>query len=218
MMPKQFINVVGVIVVAAVLAAGILLIGMPVYFQSVATSAQTRLLSQNNDTYETQVDLLNEEDGRLEEINAEVAVLRTQVPSTAQTEDIFKIVADAAATAGVTVLAVNALEPVPWFIRTTPEEDADDGDPGVDTDLTEQTSEGATGSRGDRGAATGESSQLQVPVSISVALDDPTQAAAFLEALGMGPRLLAVTETTMESVQNGYHLGVESLAFVRTEE
>ncbi|GAA5097141.1 hypothetical protein GCM10025760_30940 [Microbacterium yannicii] len=216
-MQKQFINVVGTVVVAAVLAAGILLIGMPVYFQSLATSAQTRLISQNNDLYQSQVDLLNEEDGRLDEINADVAVLRTQIPATAQTEDLFEIVASAAATAGATVLAVNALEPVPWTTRTGPE-DTGAVDLGADSEPSGPRSEGSADAAADPGRGTAEAPELQVAVSISLALDDPAQAAAFLDALGMGPRLLAVTETMMESVQDGYHLDVQALAFVRTEE
>jgi hypothetical protein len=53
-----------------------------------------------------------------------------------------------------------------------------------------------------------------VPLTIVVELADASQAAAFIDALGRGPRLLAPIDGTLDDGT----LTVTALAFIRTEE
>lgn len=209
-MPKQLVNVIGVVVVVAILALGIALIALPMYLQSLSTSAQTAQVAQTNDVYQAQVDQLRVEEERFDEITADVATLQTQIPPAMLSDDVFEIVAKAAEAAGVMVVSVSASEPVAWGSRTgaaSSEAQATPTDPAIEgDDETVPTGPAVVP------AAAG---QAQVPFSISISTDDSAKAAAFLDQLGMGPRLIGIVSSTLTASDSVYALDVAALSFVR---
>lgn len=237
-MPKQLINIIGVVVVVAVLVAGSILIALPMFLQSVSTAAEAVNVSSTNALYAQQVAHLQEEEARLDETTAEVASLRAQIPAIARNDDVFEIVGDAANASGATVVSVTAAQSQQWALPTGPLEDsATSADPAavpVDgsapaegtaqpaDDAAAATSETATGTT-DQGVAPAEGEvigpEVQIPYSISVKVDNPGDAARFLDALSMGPRLVSIVSSTLaeNEEEDAYTLDVEALALVRTE-
>ncbi|WP_404432427.1 hypothetical protein LG299_00385 [Microbacterium lacus] len=216
-MPRQLINVIGAIAVIAILAIGALVIALPLYLQSLTTSAQAMQVAQTNSLYQVQVDGLRAEEERFDEIEADVADLRMQIPATTRADDVFEIVANAATATGVTIDSIVASDALGWVPRT----DIVVPPPGVDGGATEdQTTEETTDGTGtpDAAADTPTSPQLSVPFSIAVTAADAAQAVAFLDALGTGPRLIAISSSTIALSDGSYGLTVEALAFVESED
>jgi hypothetical protein len=223
-MPKQLINIIGAIVIVAILAMGILLVGMPMYVQALATGVQSAQVAQSNDAYQTQVDELKTQQERFDEITADVAALQSQIPSTTRNDDVFEIVAKAAAAAGVTVVSVSAGEPAAWTPRTgQPADAAQDTTPSTDgaaptpAPSPDATTDSTTGGATDPQSAPPSSPQVQVPISISVSAPDTARAAAFIDQLGMGPRLLGIESSILTEADGSFTLDVEALSFVRTD-
>ena len=65
---RQIINLLGAVLVAAMLAAGILLGAMPLYLESRATHKQADDVAQTNGVYELQVQSLKKNAERIDEI------------------------------------------------------------------------------------------------------------------------------------------------------
>ena len=57
-MPKQLVTVIGLIVSLGVIALGVFLVAMPLYFQVVDVDAQTATVASTNALYQAQVDSL----------------------------------------------------------------------------------------------------------------------------------------------------------------
>lgn len=226
--PKQLINLLGVVVVIAVLVAGIALIALPMYGSSQTTDASARAVAQTNEIYDIQVQTLSAERDRMDEVTAGLADLRRQIAAIPQLDDVFEIVIASAAEVGGTITSVSAGDPEAWTARGT----ADDGaaaaapTPESATPEAETSSESTPAADGGTAAATdstsapdasapaGESPWQQVPLTIVVDLGDASQASAFIDALGRGPRLIAPIDGTLGDGT----LTVTALAFIRTEE
>ena len=95
-MPKQLISVIGLIVTLGVVALAILLVAVPMWVQSLAVDTQTDGVANTNAIYQAQVDALEAEKERQDEIDASVAQLRTQIPGVNQLDDVFEVIGRAA--------------------------------------------------------------------------------------------------------------------------
>ncbi len=232
---RQIINLLGVVVVAAILAAGILLGAMPLYFESRATQAQADEVARASEMQEVQVQALRRDAERIDEIEADLAALRAQIPADPRLDDVFALVNRAAQSAGVTISSAMASDPEPWTKRTAPGADpaapaapAAPDQPAGAADASGEAAPvdpaaGATAPEGADAAAIPPAAaqtapETQVPVSIVVVAGDTASAARFAEALGDGPRLLGITHANMTSATDGYTLTLDALAFVRTEQ
>jgi hypothetical protein len=227
--PRQMINLVGVVLVVGILVAGIALIALPPYGSAQAIAADTRTVAQTNQLYEVRVAALSEAAEHLDELTADVAQLRLEIPAAPHLDDVVQIAVDAAAETGSTIEGFEATELEAWAPRTGIGEDgeqvaptdapaADTPDPAA-TGAEASTPDAAAGSADTAATPTGatdasDSPQRQIPVTIRVAVPSPDAAAAFLDALGRGPRLLLAIDGTLD----GPTLTVTALALIRTED
>jgi hypothetical protein len=226
--PKQLINLLGAVVVIGVVVAGIALIALPMYGSSQTTDASARTVAQTNDVYDIQVQTLAAERERMDEITADLASLRRQIAAIPQLDDVFEIVIASAADTGATITSVTASDPEPWAPRgaapddptaTAPADesataDAEPTEPVVPEPSATETDAADVAATAPTDGATEPAPSQQVPLTIVVELADASQAAAFIDALGRGPRLLAPIDGTLADGT----LTVTALAFIRTED
>lgn len=223
-MPKHLVTVLGLILSLGVIALGLFLVAVPQFFQALGVDAQTATVANTNAIYQAQVDTLREEEERLDEINAAVADLRSQIPATGQLDDVFEVVGRAAEASGVTLTAVTAGEQVAFVVRTGVEEDADAATTPAPTPTPAPTV-GATDAAAGDSATTPDASadaaattgRQQVDFVIQATATDMTQATAFLDALRAGPRLLSnVTATTAQNGEGAIDVQITALTYVDT--
>lgn len=226
--PKQLINLLGAVVVIAVIVAGIALIALPMYAASQTTDASARTVAQTNDIYEIQVQTLAAEQERMDEITADLASLRRQITAIPQLDDVFEIIIASAEETGATISSVSAGDPEAWTPRGSagadpgappaPAEEAPAGEVPNESTAGEGLIEGmdpaGAAAAPPDAAAPSDSPFRQVPLTIVVELSDAAQAAAFIDALGRGHRLISPIDGTL-----GHQtLTVTALAFIYTEE
>ena len=230
-MPRQMINLIGIVVIAGLVFAGTMLVVLPVYGSARTTETGARDVAQTNDTYQLSIDRLAEAAERIDEISADVAELRRGIPASSRLDDVMQIVVEAAAATGAVIEGFAATEPETWTPRTglgtddpesapTDEPATTAGDGSAETAAPEATEPTPAAEAPDAQAAPAEgtdaapSPQRQIPVTITVAVPSADVAAAFLDALGRGPRLLLPIDGTLDETT----LTVTALALVRTED
>jgi hypothetical protein len=236
-MPKQLINLVGILVSVAVLALGVFLVAMPLFTQALGINGQTQQVAQTNSLYQAQVDALTKAKENKAQTDASVAALRAQIPVTPQLDQVFDLVARASVSSGATISSITAGTAASFVARTdavslndekvapssapSPSATA----PGVvgeaqqardqanaQTDATNQAS-GAGGGSGSTGSATGQT-RTQIDFAITVGATNMNQVAAFLDGLRAGPRLLSNITSTVVQNSTGIEVQVTALTFV----
>jgi TolA-binding protein len=223
-MPKQLVTVIGLIVALGVIALGVFLVALPLYFQAVGVDAQTATVANTNAIYQAQVDNLNEQQANIDQINADVAELRSQIPASGQLDDVFEVVGTAAADTGVQLTAVTAGEQVAFVTRTGATEGDAAAAPAAEptpaptpTDGSTDASTGATDTAAPV-AGPADAGRQQVDFTISVTAPDMATATAFLDALRAGPRLLSsITATTSQSGEGSVSVQITALTYVDEE-
>jgi Tfp pilus assembly protein PilO len=227
-MPKHLVTAIGLIVSLGVIALGVFLVAMPLYFQAVTVDSQTATVASTNALYQAQVDELTAQQESIDEITANVAGLRSQIPATGQYDDVFEVVGNAAAASGVAITAVTAGEQVVYTTRTgategdpaaaatAPAPEATDAatDPTATTDPIATTDPNAAPAP-DAAVAAG---RQQVDFVISATAADMAQATAFVDALRAGPRLLNSMAVTMtQSGEGTVDVQITALTYVDEE-
>lgn len=225
-MPKHLVTALGLVVSLGVIALGVFLVAIPLYFQSVAVDVQTATVASSNAIYQAQVDTLRAQEEELDAINASVDGLRDQLPATGQLDDVFEVVARAAEASGVTLTAVTAGEQVAFVAHTGEAEDEAAAAPtvaptpaptaeGADA-ATGTATEGADATAGD--AADPSTGRQQVDFVIQATAADMAQATAFLDALRAGPRLLSsVSATANQTGEGAIDLQITALTYLDEE-
>ncbi|WP_409048540.1 hypothetical protein AB2L57_08195 [Microbacterium sp. HA-8] len=220
--PKQFINLIGAILVIAVIVAGILLLAVPLFVNASQTGESAQSVAASNAAYAVRVATLEAESERLDEIESDLAELRAEIPAASDLDDVFELVATAAQQAGVTVVSATASTSEPWAARTAavstdaavaPDAPADAQAPADGT--TDAAASGTETSETAGGAASTDSGRVQVPFTIIVEAADPDAAARFLDALAQGPRLIAVVQSSLVDDAESPRLTVNALTFVQ---
>ncbi|WP_194408810.1 hypothetical protein [Microbacterium cremeum] len=219
-MPKHLVTALGLILSLGVIALGVFLVALPLYFQAVAVDVQTATVANTNAIYQAQVDGLRAEEERLDEIDASVADLRSQIPATGQLDDVFEVVGRAAEASGVALTAVTAGEQVAFVVRTGVDDDpAAASAPAPTPAPTAGGTDAATGDAATTptaGAGAGAGRQ-QVDFVIQATAADMAQATAFLDALRAGPRLLSnVTATSTQTGSGTVDVQITALTYVDT--
>ncbi|GAA5037168.1 hypothetical protein ACFQRL_13490 [Microbacterium fluvii] len=230
-LPKQFINLLGAVLAIAIVIAGVALIALPMYGTAQATLASARTVEQTNDTYQMQVDALTVAAASIDQTDANVAELRTEITAIPQLDDVHEIIAAAAEDTDATVMSTVASDPVTWVERLTvddaglasaeaPASDTTDAAADGTDESTESTDTETTTTTEDAPASTApaDGPQQQVPIAITVEVKDAEAAADFIDALGAGPRLIGVEKATLTGSSGAMTLTVSALAFIRTEE
>lgn len=112
-MPKQLINTIGAVIVAAILLAAIGLVAFPLFLQTMAVTAQSATVATQNAQQQAAVDALAAKETELPQLEAQVAELETEIPSEPHNDTISALVAAAAEETGVTVTNFAPSEPIP---------------------------------------------------------------------------------------------------------
>lgn len=229
-MPKHLVTAIGLVVSLGVIALGVFLVALPLYFQAVSVDAQTATVASTNALYQAQVDSLRAEQENLDAINANVADLRSQIPASAQLDDVFEVVGRAAEASGVALTAVTAGEQVIFVARTGAVDDESvTAAPAPEPSPTAEADASATGGTGaadsgtpnaitDPSAAPVTSGRQQVDFVISVTAADLGQVTAFLDALRAGPRLLSsITATSNQTGEGTFGMQITALTYLDAE-
>lgn len=221
-MPKHIVTAIGIIVSLGVIALGVFLVAVPLYFQAVSVDTQTATVANTNELYQAQVDSLNAQQENLDEIEANVAGLRSQIPATGQLDDVFEVAARAAEASGVRITAVTAGQQVAFVPRAgATEGDAAVAQPAPTPEATVEAADPTDGTAAEAGPASAPGAaagRQQVDFVISATAADIAQATAFLDALRTGPRLLNnVTATMAPSGGGGIDVQISALTYVDTE-
>ncbi|WP_251449444.1 hypothetical protein [Microbacterium sp. Marseille-Q6648] len=225
-MPKQLINLIGIVVCAGILGLAVAVVALPIYFQSLATGTQTAEVDQTNDVYQIQVEGLRAQEERMGEIEASVSELRTQMPAANEFDDVFELVARSASDANVQVQTITAGENAAFAVRTAPLAIGEEPEAPAPA---EQTADPAAGEATDPAEpaapeplpAPVEGAPLegrqQVDFTITVTATQLQDAIGFLDRLRTGPRLLTAIDTTVVPTGTGYDVLVSALTYVLPE-
>jgi hypothetical protein len=228
-MAKQLINLVGGLAVVAALLGGVFLIALPLFSAAEKVSADAQRVEGDNVVFDAQLAALRADAERFDQIEADVAELRAQIPADTRADDVFEIVGAAAAESGVTVVSVTAAEVEAWSPRIGGTDDDGAADaaqaqaPASEPAATAAPAEtpAPSGGTADTVAPAPEESaaspRTQVSFSIAVEAADPAQAVAFVDALGRGPRLLAIVHSGLTATDDAYDVTVSALTFVRAD-
>ena len=223
-MSKTLITALGLVVSLGVIALGVLLVAMPLYFQSTAVDTQTQTVAGANAVYQAEVDSLREQEGNLPAINASVEGLRAEIPAIAQLDDVFEVIAKAADSTGVSIQSVTAGEQVVFVARTGEVADAAAAPLAPEsTEATEgadvaETTDAATGEAAAEPVTPVADGRQQVDFVIQIEAADMNQATAFLDALRAGPRLLTSIQSTASQPGGGViGLQVSALTYLDSE-
>lgn len=229
-MPKQLVTVLGLVMSLGVIALGVFLVALPLYFQAVSVDSETATVASTNDLYATQVETLRAEEENLESINASVERLHAQIPVVAQLDDVFEVVGRAAEESGLPLTGVTAGDQVAFVVRLDASEvgvvdGAPEPAPAPDDPANVAPADGTTTTPTDS-AATPDGSTPEADVSgrqqvdfvITATAADMAQVTAFLDALRSGPRLLSSIQViTAQTGDGAIDLQVTALTYVDSE-
>lgn len=225
-MPKQLVTVIGLVVSLGIVVLGVVLVAVPMLLSSFTVDSQTASVAATNSVYQSQVDGLKEQQARQDEIDASVAVLQSQIPVTAQLDDIFEVVANAAAASGATITSVTAGETAAFVVRAGATDAADTtaADAAAQPDATPSPDPSATADDGTAAPESGSTvtdaattGRQQVDFSIQVKATDMNQVTAFMDALRSGTRLFSSVTALSTTSGEGIEVQVDGLTFVDGE-
>ncbi|KQZ83961.1 hypothetical protein ASD56_07975 [Microbacterium sp. Root166] len=223
-MPKQLINIIGLVVCLGILALAIALVAVPMYLQSVGTNAEASQVAQTNDIYQIQVDSLEVQSERMDEIEASVADHRAEIPATNRLDDVFELIARSASATGVELQTATAGLDAPFTVRTealvvgevAEVTEPAETDPTTDPAVEDPAAAAPTDTSGDVPVAAGDG-RVQVDFVFTVTAVDFNTVVRFLDALRSGPRLLSSIQSTVIPTGTGYDVTVSALTFVLPE-
>ncbi|GAA3623158.1 hypothetical protein GCM10022200_01720 [Microbacterium awajiense] len=221
-MPKHLVTAIGLIVSLGILALGVFLVAVPMYFQGVSVDGQTATVASTNAIYQSEVDHLRMEEENLDAINEEVVSLRAQIPAVGHLDDVFEVAARAAEGSRVVITSVTAGEAAPFVARTAATGTTDPVAPASDVsaDSADQASGESAPGGADVSAPDPQTSagRQQVDFVIAATGSDMAQAIAFVDALRSGPRLLSnITVRTLQAASGSVDVQVSALTYVDAE-
>ncbi|WP_169582757.1 MULTISPECIES: hypothetical protein [Microbacterium] len=233
-MPKHLITVIGLIVSLGIVALAVVLVALPMWVQSLSVDAQTTEVENTNQLYQAQVTALETEEERLDEIEASVVALRTEIPAVNQLDDVFELISRAADSAGVTITSATAGANAAFVTRTTPsvpgdpasaptppaEPEADSGEGAADSGTAEtpqsDSGEAQGGSASPSDVTTLEGRQ-QIDFEIAIKANEMDQVTKFLDGLRAGPRLLSSITATATQTGTAIEVQIKALTFIDSE-
>lgn len=229
-LPKHLISLIGAVLVLGILAAGVMLVAVPAFNGAQTTDASATAVAQTNGIYEIDLTSLAEAEKDSAATESALDDLREEIAPIARMDDLYEIITDSAAEVGAVVQSIETVEPETFVARTAPaslDGAAEEEAPVVEeTPAEPNTAEVAGNPDPTEGVAVETTEainpQQQVSVTIEVKLASAQQAVAFIDALGRGPRLVAIVDARMETpdstVGGERLLTVTVHTFVRTED
>ena len=239
-MTKQLITLIGALLTAAVVAAGVLIGVLPLIGGVFSADAQRQEVTATNTGYETQIASLTEQSKRLAEIESAVAQLRGQIPGGEMLNQVFERISRAGTTAGVDVIAVDRAEAAVYAARTGTGEDAPEtaateppatpAQADTPIDQAEDVAADAGAASADASAAAGAAPtdagepatptaapRQQVELSIRAIAPDIDSAFAFLDGLRAGPRAIALDSVTTTRSEAGFDMQLTVITFLHDD-
>lgn len=208
-LPKEIINVLGIVVTVAIVVVGVVLIALPLFSAALSQASAVAQAATGNATSQSQIDRLKAATQDLPATTSHVAQLRTQVPVANDFDDVFQVVNAAAGAAHATLTSVQPLASVTYTTRTatvaaaaaTATNGSSAPAPAPSPSPSAPSSSASTGTGPSAGASTTHAggARQQVPVTVTVTVPDAKSAAVFLDALSHGPRIVTVSHTTLTS-------------------
>lgn len=207
----KMVNLLGLLVIVAVLGLGTISMVMPIYEGVQDSSDQLETVEQTNDTYRIQLAQLTEAEGRKSEIEKSVEKLRQQLPATVQADSALQVIAAASEATGAFIDRDAFTVATPFAPRTGAEEEgaaqaeaapAPPADPGTAAEGASEATETDADATVDAGtevpAEPPADPRQQVEIELVLSVQDTTMATAFLDALRAGPRSVLVTSAVAE--------------------
>lgn len=221
-MNKQLVNLIGAAASAAILLLGILVFALPLFSSANNTMRDAAGVASQNATQQSVLDGLTAQSGQISAIQAEVAELRLEIPETEHLEDVIELSAVAAATHGGRLKTVTPGTAGPFTPRTVEVVAEGTGEPvtPVEEPVAEETNAADAETDVETPApapspAVGAEGPQQVEVTVTFDTPDVATATAIVDALRAGPRLVAVTQSVVQTEDDGVTLTVTLLAFYR---
>ncbi|KHK99174.1 hypothetical protein LK09_03990 [Microbacterium mangrovi] len=221
-MPKQLINLIGIVVAAGILVLAVVIGVVPQISTALSTSSQADQVAAQNDAYQLRIDQLQRQKQNMAALNASVAQLHRQIPAEYRLDDVFLLVANSAQTAKATITSVTAGDPAAFVQRSAPVP-AGQPTPAPTASATPAPSASASPAASPApvaqppagAAAAAGQGRTQIEITIQVTVPDTKNAAKFLDALRSGPRLLANVSSVAAGGGTGsaVSLQVTALAF-----
>lgn len=222
---RQLINLAGLLLVIAILVAGVALVALPMWAQSQTIDVNTLTVEQTNAVYEAQISQLSAAEDGIGQVDADLAALRAEIPVAMKLDEAFEIITTAASRAGVAIKTITFTDPEQWAPRagiqeegvavvpSTPAAVDEKGEGEADSDAAAPAA-GSASVDGAAVAAAGPDPRQQLSATIVMDVPDAKSAMAFVDGLGVGPRVLAPIDAKLDDGT----LTVTVLTFFRTED
>lgn len=119
-MTKQLITLIGAVVSIAIVALAIVFGVLPLAGQSFTALGSTSQVAATNVAYQSQIEELQKQKQRKNEIDASVEALRGQIPASPELDQVFDIVARSAQESGATLTSATRGDLVAFAPRQAP--------------------------------------------------------------------------------------------------
>ncbi len=120
---KQLVNLAGTLVVVILLVAGVVLVALPFYSESLAIDSQKRTVAQSNSTYEQQIARLSAAEEDIAAVDEDLATLRTEIASSPRLDEVHSLIARSAARVDARVESIAAEPAESWLARDVIDEE-----------------------------------------------------------------------------------------------
>lgn len=174
-MPRRLINLVGSAVVAVIVLGGTLLM-VVLSTETHNTTAQAEQVADSNRVTRAELADLAHQEVMVPWLQHDLDGLRMQITEADELRDASALASSAAKSSGARVVAITFADRQ-VFAKPTGTGVGDDGTPTAPQATTEPSTP-----------------QVQLPVSFEVEVSSAAQAAAFIDGLRAGPRLLQVVQ------------------------
>lgn len=197
-MTRQTINILGGVLVAAIVVLGLFLGVLPRWQQAGSAERERRSVALQNQGQQALIATLSAQRKQLPQLQAQVAALKEQIAAGPHLEQLIDVAG--ALPAGATLRSIT---PVPGTAQ-----------PGSPSASPSPTASPTTSP----GSAPATAAFRSLPVTIVVNLRRPSDAAKALDGLRAGPRLLAIDQATLaaggSSKATAYALTVDGRVFM----
>lgn len=200
-MSRRRIHVIGASVVAGLLLSGSSLVVLPLLGAARSASAQAEAATNAQQVVRARLTDLEKRRAVVEELYARVDGLRTQIPVQDERTDASVLAAAAARSAGAKIVAITFADRQ-VFAAPTGLGLSDAGTPVAP-----------------QATAEPDSSSFQLPVTFEAEVSSAAQAAAFIDGLRTGSRVVQVVQAESSATNNTqlFTLTVETLMFSAKE-
>lgn len=175
-MPRRMINLIGTVVVAAIAVGGTLLVVLPLVGAAQEAALQARQASESNQATQMTLEQLAAQNASLTELTRQLSTLRAQLTADDELQGASALASLAAKSSGARIVSI-AFGGRQIFAPPSGAGIGADGKPPVQ-----------------QAAAKPDTVQVQIPVTIEAEVSSPARAAAFIDGLRAGPRLLQVVQ------------------------